>query len=152
MAGLLAIAVGLTVFIISYGYSRIIEHFPAGGGGDVVASKYLGASAGLVSGAALLVDYVLTIAVSLASGGDAVFSFMPHLLAYKLTAVLAVLVILTLMNLRGVKESILARSTCASRARCSSPASSSSGTRAGGSACSTTRPLTPCSVASSSTG
>ena len=108
MALFLAIAVALTVFIISYGYSRIIEQFPQGGGGYVVAAKHLGAYAGLVSGSALLVDYVLTIAVSVASAGDAVFSFLPqgwH--QYKLVSVLAVLGGLTLLNLRGVKESIL---------------------------------------------
>jgi amino acid transporter len=108
MALFLAVAVALTVFIISYGYSRIIEQFPQGGGGYVVASKHLGAYPGLVSGSALLVDYVLTIAVSVASAGDAVFSFLPprwH--EYKLLAVLVVLGCLTVMNLRGVKESIL---------------------------------------------
>src|SRR5947209_7758362 len=73
----MAAAVALTVFIISYGYSRIIDQFPQGGGGYVVASKHLGAYPGLVSGSALLVDYVLTIAVSVASAGDAVFSFLP---------------------------------------------------------------------------
>jgi amino acid transporter len=108
MAVFLALAVALTVFIISYGYSRIIEQFPQGGGGYVVASKHLGPLPGLVSGSALLVDYVLTIAVSVASAGDAVFSFLPaewH--AYKLTAVLAVLALLTVMNRRGAKESIV---------------------------------------------
>jgi len=108
MALFLALAVALTVFIISYGYSRIIEQFPQGGGGYVVASKHLGPYSGLVSGSALLVDYVLTIAVSVASAGDAVFSFLPvewhH---YKLIAVLVVLALMTLMNLRGVKESIV---------------------------------------------
>lgn len=108
MALFLALAVALTVFIISYGYSRIIEQFPQGGGGYVVASKHLGPYPGLVSGSALLVDYVLTIAVSVASAGDAVFSFLPaswhH---HKLIAVLGVLGLLTIMNLRGVKESIL---------------------------------------------
>ncbi|HEY4176541.1 MAG TPA: APC family permease [Kofleriaceae bacterium] len=108
MALFLALAVALTVFIISYGYSRIIEQFPQGGGGYVVASKHLGPYPGLVSGASLLVDYVLTIAVSVASAGDAVFSFLPaHLHQYKLIAVLVVLGGLTLMNLRGVKESIV---------------------------------------------
>ena len=108
MAVFLALAVALTVFIISYGYSRIIEQFPQGGGGYVVASKHLGPYPGLVSGSALLVDYVLTIAVSIASAGDAVFSFLPqHLHHYKLISVLVVLGFLTLMNLRGVKESIL---------------------------------------------
>jgi len=108
MAVFLAVAVAVTVFIISYGYSRIIEQFPQGGGGYVVASKHLGPLPGLVSGSALLVDYVLTIAVSVASAGDAVFSFLPpHWHHYKLIAVLCVLVLLTFMNLRGVKESIL---------------------------------------------
>jgi amino acid transporter len=108
MALFLAIAVALTVFIISYGYSRIIEQFPQGGGGYVVASKHLGAYPGLVSGSALLVDYVLTIAVSVASAGDAVFSFLPpHWHEHKLISVLVVLGGLTIMNLRGVKESIL---------------------------------------------
>src|SRR4051812_9919881 len=108
MALFLAIAVALTVFIISYGYSRIIEQFPQGGGGYVVASKHLGAYAGLVSGCALLVDYVLTIAVSIASAGDAVFSFLPPEWHHaKLVAVLVVLGLLALLNLRGVKESIL---------------------------------------------
>src|SRR5580704_308098 len=63
LAVFLAGATGLTVFIISYAYSRIIEHFPAGGGGYVVATKLLGAEFGVVSGSALLVDYVLTISV-----------------------------------------------------------------------------------------
>jgi amino acid transporter len=108
MALFLALAVALTVFVISYGYSRIIEQFPQGGGGYVVATKHLGPYPGLVSGSALLVDYVLTIAVSVASAGDAVFSFLPDAWhGSKLAAVLAVLGLLTIMNLRGVKESIL---------------------------------------------
>jgi amino acid transporter len=73
----LAGAIALTVFIISYAYSRIIEHFPAGGGGYVVASKLLGAKFGVLSGSALLVDYVLTISVSVAAGADAMFSLLP---------------------------------------------------------------------------
>ena len=77
LAILLAAATALTVFIISYAYSRIIEHFPHGGGGYVVATELLGHSAGVISGCALLVDYVLTITVSVASGADAVFSLAP---------------------------------------------------------------------------
>src|SRR5215510_10211929 len=92
MALFLAVAVAVTVFIISYGYSRIIEQFPQGGGGYVVASKHLGAVPGLISGSALLVDYVLTIAVSIASAGDAVFSFLPDAWhEYKLIVVLCAL-------------------------------------------------------------
>src|SRR5215467_6381138 len=75
LAVFLAAATAATVFIISWSYRRIIEEFPHGGGGYIVASKHLGPYVGAVSGCALLVDYVLTIAVSLASGADAVFSF-----------------------------------------------------------------------------
>ncbi len=71
----LALATAVTVLVISASYSQIIRHFPAGGGGYVVATKLLGKRAGVVSGAALLVDYVLTITTSIASGADAVFSF-----------------------------------------------------------------------------
>jgi amino acid transporter len=109
LAFFLAIATGMTVFIISYGYSRIIEQFPSGGGGYVVSSRLLGARAGLVSGAALLVDYVLTITISIASGADAIFSFLPERwLVFKLPFAFAGLALLTLMNFRGVKESITA--------------------------------------------
>ena len=70
-------ATALTVFIISYAYSRIIEYFPSGGGGYIVATQTLGEKAGVVSGSALLVDYMLTITVSIVSCGDAIFSFFP---------------------------------------------------------------------------
>src|SRR5579863_3703616 len=103
----LAIATAVTVFVISYAYSRIIEHFPSGGGGYVVASKLLGARIGVVSGSALLVDYMLTITVSVASGGDAVFSFLPvEWLHWKLTVDLVAILLLIVLNLRGVRESV----------------------------------------------
>ncbi|MFO0549672.1 MAG: APC family permease [Polyangiaceae bacterium] len=103
----LAIAMALTVFIISYGYSRIIEEFPAGGGGYVVASKLLGPRVGVVSGAALLVDYVLTITISVASGADAIFSFLPpDWASFKLPAAFVGILFLVVLNLRGVKESV----------------------------------------------
>jgi amino acid transporter len=108
LAILLAAATALTVFIISYAYSRIIEHFPHGGGGYVVASELLGPKLGVVSGCALLVDYVLTITVSIVAGGDAVFSVLPpgfH--EYKLPVEFGALALLTVLNLRGVKESVV---------------------------------------------
>jgi amino acid transporter len=109
LAILLALATALTVFIISYAYSRVIEHFPSGGGGYVVATKLLGARWGVLSGAALLVDYVLTITVSVASGADAVFSLLPAPWAeHKLLVEIAGLLLLTTMNIRGVKESVTA--------------------------------------------
>jgi amino acid transporter len=103
----LAITTAFTVFIISYAYSRIIEHFPHGGGGYVVSTHTIGKSAGVLSGSALLVDYVLTITVSLASCGDALFSYLPAtFLKYKLAFVCLLILTLVILNLRGVKESI----------------------------------------------
>jgi amino acid transporter len=109
LAVFLALATAVTVFVISYGYSRIIEQFPTGGGGYVVASKLLGPRVGVVSGAALLVDYVLTITVSVASGADAVFSFLSgSWQPFKVEAALAAILLLTVLNIRGVKESVTA--------------------------------------------
>ncbi len=105
----LAVATAVTVFVISYAYSRIIEHFPGGGGGYVVASKLLGHRFGVVSGSALLVDYMLTITVSVASGGDAIFSFLPApWLHYKLIVDVLAIVFLIILNLRGIRESVTA--------------------------------------------
>ena len=107
LAVYLALAMAFTVFVISYGYSRIIEQFPSGGGGYLVASKLLGPRIGVLSGAALLVDYVLTITISVASGADAIFSFLPpSWQAAKLSFAFAGLALLAVMNLRGVKESV----------------------------------------------
>ncbi|HEY4243905.1 MAG TPA: APC family permease [Kofleriaceae bacterium] len=107
LAVFIALATAATVFIISWSYRRIIEEFPHGGGGYIVATKHLGPYVGALSGSALLVDYVLTIAVSLSSGADAVYSFLPESAApYKFATVIVVLGVLTLMNLRGVKESV----------------------------------------------
>lgn len=97
----------LTIFVISASYSQIVELFPSGGGGYLVASKLLSPTLGMFSGCALIVDYVLTIAVSIASGTDAVFSFLPvewH--AYKQQFAIAGIMILTILNLRGVKEAV----------------------------------------------
>ncbi len=107
LAVFLAVAMAATVLIISYTYSRIIEHFPAGGGGYVVASKLLGERAGVVSGCALLVDYVLTITISVASGANAVFALLPPWMQeVKVPFEILVIFALIVMNLRGVKESV----------------------------------------------
>jgi amino acid transporter len=120
----LALGTALTVFVISYAYSRIIEHFPSGGGGYVVATKLLGPQFGVVSGSALLVDYALTITTSIASGGDAIFSMIPRswfgadaervasadvggwldpVQRTKLVVEIAAIGLLTVLNIRGVK-------------------------------------------------
>ncbi len=107
LAVALAVATAFTVLVISYAYSRIIEHFPFGGGGYIVASKLLGPRFGVVSGSALLVDYVLTVSTSIAAGADATFSVLPpewH--KYKLLVEVSVIGLLTALNLRGVKESV----------------------------------------------
>jgi len=107
LAVFLGLATALTVFIISYAYSRIIEHFPTGGGGYIVATHTLGEKAGVVSGSALLVDYVLTITVSIASCADALFSFLPiGLHQFKLPFAVLLILLLIILNLRGVKESV----------------------------------------------
>lgn len=107
LAVFLALATVVTVLVISACYSHIIEVFPSGGGGYVVASKMLGRHVGLVSGSALLVDYVLTITVSVAAAGDALFGLFPRAGAtWKLPAELGAIILLTLLNLRGIKESV----------------------------------------------
>ncbi len=103
----LALATALTVFLISLAYNQVIELFPNGGGGYKVATALLGPYAGLISGAALIVDYVLTIAISVASGVDAVCSSGPaSWQGIKLPAELLLTGLLVVLNLRGVKESI----------------------------------------------
>ncbi|MFL5263937.1 MAG: APC family permease [Anaeromyxobacteraceae bacterium] len=107
LAVALACATAITVLVISVAYSQIIKRFPFGGGGYVVATELLGARVGVVSGSALLVDYVLTISVSVASSGDAIFSFLPPgTTAWKLPAEAVAIALLVVLNLRGVKESV----------------------------------------------
>jgi amino acid transporter len=103
----LAVATALTVFIISYAYSRIIEYFPSGGGGYIVATQTLGEKAGVVSGSALLVDYMLTITVSIVACGDAIFSFFPAAYQpFKTPFEVMAIIFLVIINLRGIKESV----------------------------------------------
>jgi amino acid transporter len=115
LAVALALATTLTVFLIAYAYSRIIEQFPLGGGGYVVASRLLGRRAGMTSGSALVIDYMLTIAISIAAGGEAIFSLLgPEwngarvlgVVPLKLVVELIAVMLLIMLNLRGVKESV----------------------------------------------
>src|SRR3989338_2810724 len=103
-----ALITAITILVISSSYSQIIELFPHGGGGYLVASKLLSPSVGMVSGCALLIDYVLTITISIASGADALFSFLPPAWQpYKIYFAVFGVVILMIMNMRGVKESVI---------------------------------------------
>jgi amino acid transporter len=108
LALFLALATAATVFIISASYNQIIEFFPSGGGGYVVASKLLSPVAGLISGSALLVDYILTINLSIAAGVDAIGSFCDPLVPYKFTLKILLVLVLIWLNMRGIKESIKA--------------------------------------------
>ena len=103
----LALMTAITVITISASYSQIIELFPTGGGGYVVSTKLLGPVFGLISGCALVVDYMLTISISISSGVEALLSFLPPgFFQYKLTFILVITLGLVLLNLRGVKESV----------------------------------------------
>ena len=105
-----AAAVIVTIVVICASYSQIIELFPSGGGGYLVASKLLSPATGVVSGCALMGDYVLTIAISVASGTEALFSLLPGgwaTVANKMEFAAAGVIFLSILNLRGVKESVL---------------------------------------------
>ncbi len=103
-----AIGTGITILIIASSYSHIIELFPHGGGGYLVASKLLSPEMGVISGSALLIDYILTITISIASGADAIFSFLPiGYIGYKLWFAVFGVFVLLLLNLRGIKEAVM---------------------------------------------
>lgn len=108
LAVFVALASLVTIVTLCASYSQIIALFPSGGGGYLVASKLLSPAAGVVSGSALLVDYVLTITISVASGADALFSLLgPEWLPWKMPFAVAGIAGLTILNLRGVRESVL---------------------------------------------
>lgn len=109
----LAILIGLgtvvTICTISISYSQVIELFPQGGGGYLVATELLSPRLGMISGCALIIDYALTITLSIASGADAIFSMLPqHWATFKIPLALGIILLMTILNLRGVKESIQA--------------------------------------------
>jgi amino acid transporter len=108
LAIFVALGTVFTIFIISSSYSQIIKLFPQGGGGYLVGSKLISPTVGMISGCALIIDYVLTITISVSSGTDALFSFFPERWqVYKLMVAIAGVCMLILLNLRGVKESVL---------------------------------------------
>lgn len=103
----LALLTAGTVFLIALSYNQVIELFPNGGGGYKVAKVLLGNTAGVISGTALLIDYMLTIAISVASGAEAIYSLLPpkyhgHIVIVEILVTLFLMV----LNLRGMKESI----------------------------------------------
>lgn len=101
------IALGITVLLlfVALSYAQTIKAYPNGGGSYIVARENLGTYPGLVAGAALSLDYVLTAAVSLTAGVAAIASAFPALWPYKVWISLGLLVIITLLNMRGLRES-----------------------------------------------
>jgi len=93
------------LFIVVISYRQTIHEYPNGGGAFVVAKENLGEAAGLTAGAALLIDYVLTVAVSVTAGVSAMTSAFPFLATHTIGLCLVAIVVLTLVNLRGIQES-----------------------------------------------
>ena len=101
----IAIAIAALVAVVVTSFRQSILAYPKGGGAYVVTRENLGRYPSLVAGAALLIDYVLTVAVSVAAGIDAITSAIPPLLPYRVALCVAGVVIIALVNLRGVRES-----------------------------------------------
>jgi amino acid transporter len=107
LAVYIAIMMAVTIFIIALSYNQVIELFPNGGGGYKVANKLLHPYAGVVSGIALIIDYILTIAISASAASDALFSLIPGTYPIvNLCVKMIFIILLTWLNLRGMKESI----------------------------------------------
>lgn len=101
----IALAIVALLVIVATSYYQTIHAYPSGGGAYTVSRENLGMRAGLVAGAALMIDYVLTVSVSIAAGVAAITSAFPGLLPQRILLCLLAVLLITLVNLRGVKES-----------------------------------------------
>lgn len=101
----ISIAIGALLVVVVLSYQQTIREYPSGGGSYIVAKENLGTIPGLIAGASLLVDYILTVAVSISAAVAAIDSAFPALLRYKIPICLGLVAILAIANLRGVKES-----------------------------------------------
>jgi amino acid transporter len=102
--GPITLAILILLVILYFSYSQTIEAYPHGGGSFTVAGENLGDGAGLLAAAALMIDYVLTAAVGISAGIGALISAVPSLQAHTLALCLGVLVLLTIVNMRGVRD------------------------------------------------
>ena len=100
-----ALAVALLMTIVVVSYRQVIHAYPDGGGSYEVVRQNLGRGAGMVVAASLMVDYVMTVAVSVAAGVDNVISAVPSLNSQRVLLAVGCVAVLTLVNLRGVRES-----------------------------------------------
>jgi amino acid transporter len=105
LASWVALAVVVLLAVVVVSYRQVVRAYPSGGGSYEVASTNLGRHAGLVVAAALMVDYVMTVAVSVAAGVDNIISAVPALHEHRVAINIGFVVVLTAMNLRGVRES-----------------------------------------------
>ncbi|MBY0415007.1 MAG: APC family permease, partial [Bdellovibrionales bacterium] len=101
----MAMGVAILLLIITLSYQQTISAYPNGGGAYTVASENLGSSAGLVAGAALLIDYILTVSVSVSAGVENIGSAIPWLAQHKVIIGVFFIILIMLLNLRGIKES-----------------------------------------------
>lgn len=103
----LPIAIGVLILLVALilSYRQIIYAYPQGGGAYVVSKSNLGINSGLVAGGSLLVDYILTVAVSVSAGTDAITSAFPTLHGYNVEIAILFVILITILNLRGVTES-----------------------------------------------
>ena len=101
----ISMAVGLLLITVVVSYRQTVRAYPSGGGAYIVAHENLGTHAGLLAAAALLIDYVLTVSVSITAGVDAIVSAAPSLAHLKIEVAIAFVLLVTMMNLRGTKES-----------------------------------------------
>ena len=104
MAMPIAIAIGVLLIIVVSSYRQTVKAYPSGGGAYIVSKDNLGVLPGLIAAAALLTDYVLTVSVSVVAGVFAMISALPSLAPYKVELSLGFVLLITLANLRGVKE------------------------------------------------
>src|SRR5690606_25085042 len=98
-----ALAITVLIVLVAISYRQIIMAYPNGGGAYLVSKENLGTIPSLVAGASLLIDYTLTVAVSVAAGVAAITSAFPILYTHKIEIALLIIVFLTVTNLRGVK-------------------------------------------------
>src|SRR5215475_3565732 len=100
----ISLSIIILLTIVYFSYRQTIQAYPGGGGSYTVAKQNLGATAGLLAAAALLIDYVLVVAVGISAGVGALVSAVPGLESHTLALCLGILVMITLVNLRGVRE------------------------------------------------
>jgi amino acid transporter len=101
----IGVAIAVLIAIVISSYRQTVRAYPEGGGAYIVSKDNLGTPAGLIAGAALLIDYVLTVAVSVAAGIAAVTSAVPGLFRYRVWLCVAAVVVVAVANLRGIRES-----------------------------------------------